>query len=491
MMAILRSSFTGGLFNPQPKQGLSYDVAISYAHEDIEIADAIANRLRQDGYRCFYNPNRLHKLLGLSISDALLEIYGRADTQVIALISTSYLTKEYPMKEFAAATRSGPERVIPVKIGNAQMPSILDETSYADHSAYGTDTIAIQVSQALTERIGQPEELGIPQEREGFSVDMIAVLDNPRRPYALQDVEFFDTGEKYLVDISSDTYEFDDPRHYINRGLGELRPENAFANVSREDVQAAKNDVRAHIAERDACGWPIFNGKKFGVARIRRTRQSESEYHRLIVNIYETDYLTSLFTKKLYNRLNPQRLVRIDRNQDLSQYSGLLASFGFDILLFLPYERIPHVLITKRSMNVSDAVHSGGLWHVSMNEGLSASDRYATEFDASSTFFRGFDEELNLEQSNIMRAELFEPFLEYYNFEIGIAGAAYTSLNLKHLCRRAELAADIVLETDQLFALPATADEITNFVKQERNDMTDVLAFCLQSVLIRGITATE
>ena len=370
------------------------------------------------------------------------------------------------------------------------MPSILYQKSYADHAAHGTETVSIHISQALAARIGQPEELEITQDQESFSVDTIGVLDNPRRPYNLQDVEFFDTGQEYIVDSFSDIYEFDDPRHYINRGRGGLQPENAFINVSRDDVQAAKRDVREHIAKRESYGWPIFNGKMFGVARIRRTRRKETEYHRLIVNIYETDYFTSLFAKKLYSRLSPQRLIRINRNHDLSQYSGLLASFGFDILLFLPHKDIPHLLITKRSMNVSGAADSGGLWHVSVNEGLSASDRYGKEFDASSTFSRGFDEELNLKQSNITSAELFEPFLEYRNFEIGIAGAAYTSIDLEHLRRRAELAADVVLEIDQLFGLPATADEITKFLHQERNNMTDLLAFCLQSILIRGITAT-
>jgi len=54
----------------------------------------------------------------------------------------------------------------------------------------------------------------------------------------------------------------------------------------------------------------------------------------------------------------------------------------------------------------------------------------------------------------------------------------------------AELAADVVLEIDQLFELPANANEIAKFLQQERSNMTDLLAFCLQSILIRGITAT-
>lgn len=475
----------GGSVQPPP-QSRPYDVAISYANEDIDIADAIAHRLRQDGYRCFYSPNRLHQLLGLSLNDALAGIYGNPDVQVIALISDSYLTKEYPMKEFEAATNNGPGRVIPVRIKGAPIPAVLGQASYADHSAHGTEKIAIHVSQALKNRIGQPEEIRMPERDENFSVNMIGVLDNPRRPYGLDDVEFYDTGEQYFVDIETDTCEFD-PRHYINRGKGELEPDNAFINVSREDILAAKQDVRDHIAERDATGWPIFNGQMFGVARVRRTRQPESEYHRLIVNVYRTNYFTSLFAKKLYDRMNPERSIRVSRNQDLSQYSGLLASFGFDIVLFLPHKGVPHVLISKRSMNVSGAANSGGKWHVSMNEGLSASDGYAQEFDAAETFFRGFDEELNLSRNDITGRELFEPILEYYNFELGIVGAAYTSVDLEQLRRQAAMAADVVLEIDQLVAIPATADEITRFLQQERDRMTDLLAFCLQSVLNRGI----
>jgi hypothetical protein len=483
----LKASITGN--QPQPRQKIYYDVAISYANEDMGIADAVANRLRQDGYRCFYNPNRLHKHLGLNLSDALADIYGNAAIQVVALISSSYLSKKYPMQEFKAATRTGPGRIIPVRIGNARMPSVLDGISYASHDTYGTDAVAIHVSQALADRIGLPEELPIPREPQGFTVENITPLDNPRHPYSLRDVEFFDTGEKHFVDVFSEKYEFADPRHYITRGKSELPPGDPFSNVTHRHIQAAKSATRTHIANRDASGWPVFNGRKFGVARIRRTRQPESEHHRLVVNIYETDYFTSLFAKQLYSQLNPDDQLRMNRNLDLSQYSGLLASFGFDILLFLPHKGTPHVLLTRRSMNVSEAAAFGGMWHVSMNEGLSTSDRYGDEFDSSSTFYRGFDEELNLGQSNIRHAELYEPFLQYANFEIGIAGAAYTSLELEELLRQAELAADRILETDHLSAIPAIAEEISRFMERERLGMTGALAFCLQSVLIRGITA--
>lgn len=291
------------------------------------------------------------------------------------------------------------------------------------------------------------------------------------------------------MDLYSQERQFDDPAHYVTRGLCDLPPDDPFACVTWKNIEVAKEEAKNHIAARDAAGWPVFNGRKFGVSRIRRSRSPEYEFHRLVVNIYETDYFTSLFAKRLYSQLNPDFKLRIDRNHDLSRYSGLLASFGFDILLFLPHRGVPHLLLAKRSMNVSEASTFGGLWHVSMNEGLSTSDRFDSEFDSSSTFYRGFDEELNLRQSSINRAELFEPSLQYANFEIGITGAAYTPLEMEDLCRHAELAADIVLETDRLSAIPATSEEISRFLHDDRASMTDSLAFALQSVLIRGITA--
>ena len=131
-----------------------YDVAISYSSEDTELADVIANRLRQDGLRCFYNPNRLHKLLGLDISDSLRKIYSCSQTFVVALVSSAYMRKKYPMEELESALSKGAGNLILVKINGAKLPEHTDGISYSEYILGITDPylIATHISQALSQR---------------------------------------------------------------------------------------------------------------------------------------------------------------------------------------------------------------------------------------------------------------------------------------------------------------------------------------------------
>jgi hypothetical protein len=462
-----------------------YDVAISYASDDIAIADVIASRLRQDGFRCYYNPNRLHKLLGLEIGPALEAIYGHPDIFVIAIISPISLTKDYPRRELAAAIGKGGDKLIPVRVANATLPDALQTRSYADHDKFGTEAIAIQVSNAVAEKIGRPESVARP--RITFEPSM-RVLDHPPFPYLLENVEFCDTGQEYIVDIHSTGLELPSPLHYVTRTDAEA-PAAPFSTVSARDIAAAKGETCALIERKKASGWPIFNGRKYGVASLQRTRTPEAERHRLIVHVYETDYVTSQFAKRLYRRLKPTDDVALELSHDWSSYSGLLASFGFDILLLAPSAEGPRLLLSRRSGNVANAETSGGRWHVSMNEGVSKSDRYSPDFDASATVYRGFAEELNLHRVDLRRIDLHEPFLELDNFEIGISGVAYTAMDIEEIKPLARQAADSLLETATFHDIEASASAIRAFLAASGGECTNLLRFGLQSLLSHDVAA--
>lgn len=466
-----------------------YDVAISYASEDREIADAISTRLQQDGFRCFYNPNRLHKLLGLELGAELRSIYSDPSLHVIALISNSYLSKKYPQIEYAASLRGGRERIIPVRINNAPLPKQLKGVAYASTPRDSAERVAVVISQRIADvRSVERETVRPTQAKSLRNLKNIVPLDNPRRPYQLEDVSFVDLGDKYLVDIWSDVPEFDDPRHFINRGLTSMSSENVFSHITIEDVFEAKRVARELVERKKQTGWNIFNGKKFGISNVMRTRTPEMEHHQLVFTVYETDYFTHLFARKLYTILRARRDVSIDPASSFTEFSGLLTSFGLDILLFVPKDGSPHVVLTKRSNNVANQV-GAGLWHVSMNEGLSLSDRFAASFDANATFYRGFDEELNLSRKSISHAELFEPFIEYNNFELGIAGAAYSTLDFEKVVETAVAAGDYLLENGGLKSIPATIESLERIISDEDFNTTNILDFCLRSARIREIAA--
>ncbi len=466
---------------------MDYDVAISYASEDVSIADAIATRLRRDGFSCFYGPNRMHKLLGLPLPPKLAEIYGAEGIVVVALISKSYLEKEWTMREFRYATSRDENRMIVVKVDDASLPPEVADLGYADLRVSGANGVAGQISAALEDRFEKKTRFaemtrGRPSSgSEAMPVSDIAVLDHSDHSYRLDQVTFTHAGEEQIVDTSLDALEFDDLEEYVR--LGSNGPK---LGVTKEDVFAAKAEVRELVDRKRSSGWQVFNGKKFGVSAFRRSRTEESEEHLLNVVVYLTDYFTSQFAKRLYRRLRARGAIEPDYSRSLTEYAGLLRSFGFDLLLLAPRGGEPHLILSQRSANIANSDETQGHWHVAMNEGLSLSDRYDQEFDASATTYRGFFEELGLERADIARVELFEPFVEERNFEPAIFGVAYTRLDANVVLKKARQASDTLLEHGDLKAIPATAKAIRSLL-DSGEPLTNVLAFCLESCLRRGI----
>jgi hypothetical protein len=463
-------------------QNHSYDVAISYASEDTDVADIIAARLRRDGFRCFYNPNRLHKLLGLSLPDSLQGIYGDADIVVVALVSKAYLHKPWPRKEYDAAVSRTPNRMFVVRIGGHDLPMEIASTSFTDLEKFGAEGVASQISAALEEQFHiESTFAALPGSGRKSEVSDIEALDYPDKPYRLDQVTFVDAEKANVIDVYSNEFEFDDLDHYVTLGLCDQR-----LGVTRSDVLESKAEVRKLIAQKESSGWRIFNGKKFGVSSIHRSRTPETEDHLLRVVLYSTDYYSSQFAKRLYRRLRARGLAASDYSQSLAGYGGIMRSFGFDIILFASQNGMPSLVLTQRSANVANAGETAGFWHVSMNEGLSLSDRYNQEFSAAATVYRGFYEELGLRRGDLSHIDLFEPLLELRNFEPGVIGAAYTTLSAEEVLRRASEAGDSLLEHASLTTIPATVEAVKEFLDSPQ-PRTNVLEFCLRSALDRGL----
>lgn len=464
-----------------------FDIAISYASENIDVADVIAVRLRRDGFRCFYAPNRLHKLLGTPLPRSLEEVFGDPSVVVVALVSTEYLRKDWTRKEYEAAVARNPNKMIVVRYPGQCLPDAISDHSYADLERFGPEGVALQISAAIGEQFGiQSRFSPMAQTRIKSEIKDIEAIDYPDQPYSLDDVTFLDTERENLIDVYSNDFEFEKLEDYISLGNNTFGHTFKPIGVTEDDILESKAETRRLVDIKQASGWSVFNGKKFGVTQIQRSRTAESEDHLLSVIVYTTDYYSSQFAKRLYRRLRADARIKPFLSGSLSPYAGLLRSFGFDLVLFAGQEGTPHIVLTRRSANVANADETKGYWHVSMNEGLSASDRYNQEFSAAPTVYRGFFEELGLNRADLVRVELFEPFIELRNFEPAIIGAAYTPLSAAEVISRAKEASDTLLEHDGFMAIPATADAVTAFLESGA-PKTNVLEFCLRSVLQREL----
>jgi len=471
-----------------------YDVAISYASEDTDLADTIASRFRQDGIRCFYNPSRMHKLLGLPLPDGLTPIYRDQATFVVVIFSRAFWAKPIPQAEYKAAVAGGRGRIIPVLREDGCLPDdmVRDGIAYADARTTEAHLLATQISQRIAEHLPPRQPLGRLADT-ARQVEAIEVLDNPTQPYALEDVQFFAGATWHRIDVSDDA----DPEPRLAlAGPQAGRPPQPGTEVEREalyaaidagDVKAAKQSVRDRLAERDMAGWPVFNGEKFGVLQLRRSRDAKTEHHRIAINVYKTDYHTHLFGRRLYHRLRDRIDFASFLNRGGADLSGLLTSFGLNIMVVAPLAGQPQLILTRRSVNVANPLPNNDVWHVSVNEGVSLVDGYSDEFTARPTFYRGLTEELNITATEVQRAELLEPFVEMNNFEFAMLGVAYVETEADEVLRAARRASDSVLEVSSLRLLPATKAAVTAFLDDTATRKTNILEFALRSMLARDL----
>lgn len=80
-----------------------HEVAISYAGEDGEIAEQIAQSLRKNGVSVFYDEFYKEDLWGKRLSTWFRKKYGKSSRFVLALVSHYYPVKDWANFEFSIA----------------------------------------------------------------------------------------------------------------------------------------------------------------------------------------------------------------------------------------------------------------------------------------------------------------------------------------------------------------------------------------------------
>ena len=102
----------------------SWDLALSYASENVELAKSIYEQLRTQ-FKVFFAPAANAYLWGHDLNTVLPQTYGVESRFVLVLSSESYVNKYWPGVEFAAASKSaGDGRLLVVNLGKlpAAMP---------------------------------------------------------------------------------------------------------------------------------------------------------------------------------------------------------------------------------------------------------------------------------------------------------------------------------------------------------------------------------
>lgn len=111
-----------------------FDIALSFAGEDREYVDQVANLLRNSGVKVFYDLFEEANLWGKNLYDYLSDIYMNKALYTIMFISEYYARKLWPTHEREAmqarAFQQNQEYILPVRFDATSIPGVLPTVGY-------------------------------------------------------------------------------------------------------------------------------------------------------------------------------------------------------------------------------------------------------------------------------------------------------------------------------------------------------------------------
>ena len=142
------------LIKSDPPIEYEYDIAISFAGENRNIAHEIALSLKTNGVKVFYDKFETVHLWGKDLSTHFQDIYGKNSKFVLILVSEYYPIKDWTNFEFSIAKRSLQKGridfILPLRIDDTPLVGLKDTTAYISYDN-NPEEIASYIIQKLTE----------------------------------------------------------------------------------------------------------------------------------------------------------------------------------------------------------------------------------------------------------------------------------------------------------------------------------------------------
>jgi hypothetical protein len=114
----------------------SYDVALSFAGEDREYVEEVADYLKRKGIKVFYDKYEEVNMWGKNLVEYLESVYRNNSRYCVIFISKHYINKAYPTYErrsaLAKAVQGREEYILPARFDDTEVPGILPTVNYVD-----------------------------------------------------------------------------------------------------------------------------------------------------------------------------------------------------------------------------------------------------------------------------------------------------------------------------------------------------------------------
>lgn len=133
-----------------------YDVCLSFAGEQREYVEEVAQQLRERGVRVFFDDFERAELWGKDLYEHLAYIYSRSAHYCVLFVSKEYAAKVWPSHERknaqARALEDHGEYVLPARFDDTEVPGLRDTIKYENLDGVDPPTLADLIVEKLGPR---------------------------------------------------------------------------------------------------------------------------------------------------------------------------------------------------------------------------------------------------------------------------------------------------------------------------------------------------
>lgn len=130
-----------------------YEIALSFAGEDREYVEMVADQLRNKGVKVFYDRYVETDLWGSDLYTQLVDVYMKQAQYTLMFISAHYLQKLWTNHERRAAQardiEEAREYILPARFDDTEVPGILPTTGFIDLRRLAPVDVALMVCEKL------------------------------------------------------------------------------------------------------------------------------------------------------------------------------------------------------------------------------------------------------------------------------------------------------------------------------------------------------
>ena len=135
-------------------EGYDYDVALSFCGSDRKYAERLADQLRLNGIRVFYDRSEQADLWGRNLQIHLAELYRIRARYCVVLISANYVTSRWTKVELEAALarefECGDTYILPLRLDDTELRELSPVRCFVDARGKSVEGVVALVKSKLT-----------------------------------------------------------------------------------------------------------------------------------------------------------------------------------------------------------------------------------------------------------------------------------------------------------------------------------------------------